>query len=349
MISQLRLPRFFALDEGAVIGFLEDVCTHMSLPYGAGGSGALAHARGFNAYHNFYHAVDVMQTVHAMFYGWGAAHVFTPVEVAATLLGALCHDLEHPGVNNAYLVATRSDLAIRYNDASVLENHHAAVGGALMRKHGLLDGLSAAQHKEFRRIFISAILATDMTTHFSLTEELTHVGLRNTYAILTLLRLEGAPAPEADVSAPDRHVMLKNILHAADLSNPCKAWTLAKNWSDRVLEEFFAQGDRERDAGLPISPNMDRTTTRQAALSLNFIDFVVGPLFVAISAILPQAQVAIDTLGDNRLAWAEVLKTEIEAKTELTKEKKEEEKKAWKRRNTSFGMAQLGQQQLTPR
>ena len=50
-------------------------------------------------------------------------------------------------------------------------------------------------------------------------------------------------------------------------------------WSVRVLEEFFAQGDRERAAGLPVSPMMDRTSTSHALSQINFIEFIVAPLF----------------------------------------------------------------------
>lgn len=38
------------------------------------------------------------------------------------LFAAAIHDYEHPGLNNNYLVKTRSDLALIYNDASVLGN-----------------------------------------------------------------------------------------------------------------------------------------------------------------------------------------------------------------------------------
>ena len=46
-----------------------------------------------------------------------------------------------------------------------------------------------------------------------------------------------------------------------------------------MLEEFFAQGDRERAAGLPVSPMMDRTSTSHALSQINFIEFIVAPLF----------------------------------------------------------------------
>ena len=49
---------------------------------------------------------------------------FTPLEMGAALISAICHDLGHNGMNNAYHINSRSELATQYNDVSVLENHH---------------------------------------------------------------------------------------------------------------------------------------------------------------------------------------------------------------------------------
>ena len=49
-----------------------------------------------------------------------------------------------------------------------------------------------------------------------------------------------------------------------------------------MLEEFFQQGDMERTQGLPVSPLMDRTTTAFAPSQINFIEFVVAPLFLQV-------------------------------------------------------------------
>jgi 3'5'-cyclic nucleotide phosphodiesterase len=386
---RLRLPRFFNLQPGATEAFFADVCKRMSLYSETNAT----------PYHNFYHAVDVMQTVNALLVQMNAGKLFTPVETLAVVIGALCHDLEHPGVNNAYLINSGDDLALRYNDQSVLEAHHAAVCSQLLAKHKLVEGLSKPQHKEFRRVCLASILATDMTCHFSLTDELKNVGLSNAHRIRYLLssstsfhhrpamtrnpgngtgagggsgvadedgassssssaahhgghygghkdarlhdaasgHLAGTAEELADISPADRLIMLKNFMHAADISNPTKPWNVSKAWSDRVLEEFFNQGDRERKEGLPLSPNTDRATVKQPQMTVNFIDFVVAPLFIALSAMLPGAQLCVDILNENRTIWSNKLKEDIEQDNALaTSDAKNEAKKKWERRDTVF-------------
>ena len=48
------------------------------------------------------------------------------------------------------------------------------------------------------------------------------------------------------------------MIHAADLSNPTKPLELYKCWVDSISQEFFNQGDMERDQGIDISAMCDR-------------------------------------------------------------------------------------------
>ncbi len=66
-----------------------------------------------------------------------------------------------------------------------------------------------------------------------------------------------------DGGAVDR--LCANLLHAADLSNPCRPWPLAEVWATAVLEELFLQGDAEARLGLPPSPLCSRGTTLKPA------------------------------------------------------------------------------------
>ena len=100
--------------------------------------------------------------------------MFTPLEVLAAILASSMHDVDHPGTTNQYLVATSSELALMYNDESVLENHHLAVAFKLLQlpECDILAGLSAKQRTSFRKMVIDMVLATDMSKHMSLLADL---------------------------------------------------------------------------------------------------------------------------------------------------------------------------------
>ena len=48
------------------------------------------------------------------------------------------------------------------------------------------------------------------------------------------------------------------MVHCSDLSSPTKPLEIYQRWVGLVMEEFFHQGDREREMGLDISPMCDR-------------------------------------------------------------------------------------------
>ena len=63
------------------------------------------------------------------------------------------------------------------------------------------------------------------------------------------------------------------MVHCADLSNPTKPLELYKTWCGRIMEEFFQQGDKEREAGLDISPMCDRYN---ATIEKSQVFFFIG-------------------------------------------------------------------------
>jgi hypothetical protein len=60
----------------------------------------------------------------------------------------------------------------------------------------------------------------------------------------------------------------------SDVSNPTKAWPIYEQWTERVLQEFFMQGDAEKLMGLPVSPYYDRETIFVPGSQLGFIEFI---------------------------------------------------------------------------
>ncbi|KAF9572937.1 hypothetical protein EC968_009243 [Mortierella alpina] len=107
----------------------------------------------------------------------------------------------------------------------------------------------------------------------------------------------------ADLTPEQRQNLCNCLLHAADISNAVKPWTVCKRWSDLVVQEFFRQGDIEKAQGLPVSPNMDRNQHNQPQISLGFGDFVVQPYFEAFVDLLPDASPVLTSLTNNRDQW----------------------------------------------
>ena len=225
-----------------------------------------------NPYHNWYHAVDVMQTAHAFLALHEGEILFSTLEKTALLLGALAHDVRHPGLTNLYQINARTPLAQLYNDQSVLEHHHAATFFRLLSNahNNITAALSREDSAALRKMIIGSILSTDMQCHFTLIQRFDAAA-----QAVEVCRLEAAVDPlvplNARVAASHREVLLNTLLHAADISNPCKPWLIARKWSDNLLVEFFGQGDMEASMGMPMSPNTDRATTEQAAVNLNFV------------------------------------------------------------------------------
>jgi len=300
-------------------------------------------------YHNFYHAVDVAQSVFVFFSKYDIWNSLTPLECVSLFIAALCHDLEHPGLNNAYQINAATSAAVIYNDNSVLENLHCARTFQLLKEpeNDVLMEFTDPQKKETRRIIIMTILATDMTCHFSLKDDLDSCVLRNTSVMGdndSAANIEGnsekttviqAQNGEYELTQADRNTLMKVLLHSADISNPAKPWKVSKRWSDNVVAEFFAQGDREKREGLTVSPNMDRDTTDQSQLSLNFIDFIVAPFFFALTAMFPKMKHCCDFLVENRHRWDLFHQDHLRQK-KLEPKLKTEEVKKWEIRNEAF-------------
>lgn len=99
----------------------------------------------------------------------------------------------------------------------------------------------------------------------------------------------------------DRIQVLRNMVHCADLSNPTKPLELYRQWTDRIMAEFFQQGDRERERGMEISPMCDKHTASVEKSQVGFIDYIVHPLWETWADLVhPDAQEILDTLEDNR-------------------------------------------------
>ncbi|XP_075445731.1 3',5'-cyclic-AMP phosphodiesterase 4D isoform X5 [Ascaphus truei] len=246
------------------------------------------------AYHNNIHAADVAQSTHVLLSTPALEAVFTDLEILAAIFASAIHDVDHPGVSNQFLINTNSELALMYNDSSVLENHHLAVGFKLLQEENcdIFQNLTKKQRQSLRKMVIDIVLATDMSKHMNLLADLKTMVETKKVTSSGVLLLD---------NYSDRIQVLQNMVHCADLSNPTKPLQLYRHWTDRIMEEFFRQGDRERERGMEISPMCDKHNASVEKSQVGFIDYIVHPLWETWADLVhPDAQDILDTLEDNR-------------------------------------------------
>ncbi|KAJ0009579.1 hypothetical protein NQD34_001281, partial [Periophthalmus magnuspinnatus] len=224
------------------------------------------------AFHNFHHCFCVTQMMYGLIWLTDLKTKLSRTDLLIMLTSALCHDLDHPGYNNVYQINAQTDLALRYNDISPLENHHCAVAFSIICKPdcNILKNVTSEQYKQIRAGMIKCILATDMARHNE---------------ILNRFR---AIQPTFDFTNKEhKEVLMKIMVKVSDISNEARPMSVAEPWLDCLLQEFFNQSDTEKLRGLPVTPFMDRDKVSKPSSQTNFIRFVLLPLFTELTKLFP--------------------------------------------------------------
>ena len=212
-------------------------------------------------------------------------------------------------MNNNFQINTRTEIALRYNDISVLENVSVSWFFSKLIGHGcdhainIFSGLTPNQFGVARSVIVKSVLDTDMSHHFlmmakmqSHQEEL--AGKDSTEWFSQYTRKGATFNPASD--------MLCFILHLADISNPAKPYPIFLTWADAILTECFSQGDKEATLGLPISPLCDRATTGKKQSQVGFIKFVVQPAFECLANNITEVEeVIIPCIATSLQFWEE--------------------------------------------
>ncbi|KAI9473806.1 MAG: hypothetical protein EXX96DRAFT_579423 [Benjaminiella poitrasii] len=105
------------------------------------------------------------------------------------------------------------------------------------------------------------------------------------------------------LNGQERLMLCKILIHAADISNPCRPWPVFHQLSLLVCVEFFRQGEKERELGLEVSPNMDHNKANPSEINVGFIDFVVQPYFETLAKLFPKSIELVEVCHVNREEW----------------------------------------------
>ncbi|XP_075696738.1 high affinity cGMP-specific 3',5'-cyclic phosphodiesterase 9A-like [Rhinoderma darwinii] len=261
-----------------------------------------------NPFHNFRHCFCVTQMMYGMIHLCELQGRLSLEELAVLMTAAVCHDLDHPGYNNTYQINAHTELAIRYNDISPLENHHCAVAFHILAQpeNNIFSNISSEFFKQIRQSIIRLILATDMARHSDILESfkkvISNFNFGNEEHVKTLQMV---------------------LIKCCDISNEVRPTEVAEPWVDCLLEEYFMQSDREKSEGLPVTPFMDREKVTKPKAQIGFIKFVLIPMFETVMKLFPQIEeVMVRPLQEAGDHYEELMQLE-EAMAEVQQKKAE--------------------------
>ena len=247
-------------------------------------------------YHNALHGSDVTQTICIFFlYSNIEKKINTNIlDILSIVISALGHDLGHPGYNNLYLINSKNELAIRYNDISVLENFHSSFLWSILNNNetNIFDHLEKGDYSNLRKRMISLILATDMANHGKVVSKLKSMDLSKNENVLKF---------------DERQNVLDFIIHSADLAHNVKLFKISLHWVSLLSEEFWRQGDEEKKNKLNVSFLCDRNDSNVPKSQVGFIKGFIIPSFEILVNIFPSLNFTIENAKNNVKEWEKLI------------------------------------------
>ncbi|KAG6377355.1 hypothetical protein JVT61DRAFT_15150 [Boletus reticuloceps] len=265
---------------------------------------------GRNSYHNFQHALDVLQACQAFLC---AAGVVPPVstlchdarswrpdkredrlvstlenmDLFALYIAAIGHDVGHPGFTNLFMKNADAPLSAVFDGKSALEHMHYAILIQVMRHHALgslLDRLNGGQ--VFRKTLAGIVLATDMSVHFE------------------FMKNFGLLVAGKDYPLSYRKLLLcQALIKCADISNPSRPPGVSHYWANALMAEWDCQASLERLWQLPPSVQPSDTPLAQVRGQIFFISKFAKPLLDITAKGIPEMQQFADQCTLNLAMW----------------------------------------------
>ncbi|XP_058455487.1 probable 3',5'-cyclic phosphodiesterase pde-5 isoform X2 [Malaya genurostris] len=242
-------------------------------------------------YHNWTHGFSVANTMYSMIKNCNT--IFRPNECLALFIGSLCHDLDHRGKNNKFMLDTESPLAAIYS-TSTMEHHHFNQTVTILQQegHNIFSKLSSSEYKQVLSLIKHCILATDLALFFPNKEKLN-----------TLVDEE-----KFSWTISEHRMLIQAIaMTGADLSASAKPWEVQTETVKVIFAEFYDQGDEEKKAGRAPIPMMDRDQPEeQAASQLGFLMGICIPCYTLLHRLIPETKPMLDMCNENLSKWQDI-------------------------------------------
>jgi cAMP-specific phosphodiesterase 4 len=185
-------------------------------------------------------------------------------------------------------------------DTAILENYSISelYKTVMIEKNNIMIKFLPEEYRICRKRVVETILATDMAFHQknlnNIKSKLEQFNIKKGRNLDKMIQVDNL-----NKTFENQQLLLNLAVHAVDIGAPGKKFKICEQWRERVYEEFFKQGDLEREQGMPISLLCDRNTTHPVKSQIGFITFVVQPTFEALNQFLPESSELIENLQTN--------------------------------------------------
>ncbi|XP_065920046.1 cAMP and cAMP-inhibited cGMP 3',5'-cyclic phosphodiesterase 10A-like [Dysidea avara] len=238
-------------------------------------------------YHNWDHGICVAHTIYTILKH--SQGIFTELESVALLVAGICHDLEHPGQTNAFMVQSGDPLAVLYS-SSPLEYHHFNQACLILsQKQNDIFCYIESEKPKIYEVMEGAILATDLAVYSKNNEQLKGLLTNGGY----------------DIKKSNHRSLVRAVLMStSDLSAGSLPWDQHYKKVQCLFEEFYIQGDREKEEGRTPLPLMDRSKSKAVPkMEVFFLSNIYMPCCDAITKVMPAALPLLRGAQKNLAQW----------------------------------------------
>ncbi|KAJ7100037.1 hypothetical protein B0H15DRAFT_818452 [Mycena belliarum] len=265
-----------------------------------------------NSYHNFEHALDVLQASYSYLRSAGMVpplsillteDMWRPAPPSATgpllaslglndlfiiYIAAIGHDVGHPGFTNLFMNNAATPLSVVFDGKSALEQMHCQLLLRVMRHHGLghlLDDPKCGVHN--RKLLWETVLATDMSVHDAFMKRFTDL-----------------IANRGELSLMHRRITIcQAIIKCADISNPSRPYYISQHWATALMREWNSQAILEKHHQLPPTVESSNHPLKEVHSQIFFIPKFAKPLLDLTVQAVPEMQPYASQCDLNLVLW----------------------------------------------